>query len=174
MNSISMFIINAPMLFSGIWAIVKPWVDKKTRKKVHIIGSHYQKELEKFIDIENIPDFLGGKADSEGKFPYASSPGPWNDFGKKKLFPTNDTEIVGLRVVFPPKPSKGKALKEEAKVESDEEYSRDLCEEEHQDKVDVKEMKTFFQRTCNWSFGLNKNSLTFKSNQPYSDYDLLS
>lgn len=165
-----MFIINAPMLFSGIWAVVKPWVDKKTRKKVHIIGSHYMKELEKFIDVENIADFLGGKADSENKFPFASSPGPWNDFGKKKLFPTDEKELVGLRLVYPPKPISARPKKsiEEVKQESDEEYVKDLCEEEPVSKFDLKEMKTFFSRTCNWSFGINKNSLTFKPNQPYS------
>lgn len=38
-----MFIINAPMLFSGIWACIKPWVDEKTRAKVSIIGSDYKK-----------------------------------------------------------------------------------------------------------------------------------
>lgn len=27
----NMFIINAPMLFAGIWAIVKMWIDEKTK-----------------------------------------------------------------------------------------------------------------------------------------------
>ena len=42
---IRMYIVNAPFLFSGIWAIVKPWLDEKTRNKIHIKGSGYQKEL---------------------------------------------------------------------------------------------------------------------------------
>jgi len=44
-----MFIINAPMLFTGVWAIVKMWIDEKTREKIHILGSSYKKELLKHI-----------------------------------------------------------------------------------------------------------------------------
>lgn len=39
----SMFIINAPMLFTGIWAIVKMWIDDKTKEKIKILGSSYKK-----------------------------------------------------------------------------------------------------------------------------------
>ena len=41
----NMFIINAPMLFTGIWAMVKMWIDDKTKEKIKIIGSSYKKEL---------------------------------------------------------------------------------------------------------------------------------
>jgi len=57
-----MFIINAPMLFSGVWAIVKPWLDEKTKAKIKILGSGYKKTLLEYIDEENLPDFLGGKS----------------------------------------------------------------------------------------------------------------
>ena len=30
----NMFIVNAPMLFSGIWAVVKGFLDEKTRNKI--------------------------------------------------------------------------------------------------------------------------------------------
>jgi len=40
-----MFIINAPMLFSGVWAVIKPWIDEKTRNKITIIGSGYKEKL---------------------------------------------------------------------------------------------------------------------------------
>jgi hypothetical protein len=36
-----MFIVNAPMLFSGVWAMIKPWLDQKTRDKITIIGGSY-------------------------------------------------------------------------------------------------------------------------------------
>jgi hypothetical protein len=36
-----MFIINAPLLFSGVWAIVKGFLDERTRKKISIQGSKY-------------------------------------------------------------------------------------------------------------------------------------
>ena len=40
-----MFIINAPLLFSGIWSIIKGWLDEKTRNKITIIGSKYEPQL---------------------------------------------------------------------------------------------------------------------------------
>jgi hypothetical protein len=57
-----MYIVNAPMLFYGIWNIVKLWIDDRTKQKIHIMGSNYQKKLLEKIDAENLPDFLGGKA----------------------------------------------------------------------------------------------------------------
>ena len=40
-----LYIINAPMLFTGVWAIVKGFLDEKTRKKITIKGGSYQKDL---------------------------------------------------------------------------------------------------------------------------------
>jgi len=57
----NMYIVNAPLLFSGVWALIKPWIDEKTRNKIKILGSGYQKELFAMVDPENLPDFLGGK-----------------------------------------------------------------------------------------------------------------
>lgn len=45
-----MFIINAPMLFSGIWSMIKIWLDDKTKAKITIIGSAYKDELLKYVD----------------------------------------------------------------------------------------------------------------------------
>ena len=45
-----MFVINAPFLFTGIWAIVKGFMDEKTRNKVKIIGGSYQKPLLEAIE----------------------------------------------------------------------------------------------------------------------------
>ena len=38
-----MFVINAPMLFTGVWAVVKMWIDDKTKEKIQIFGSSYKK-----------------------------------------------------------------------------------------------------------------------------------
>lgn len=54
------FIVNAPFLFAGVWAIVKSFIDEKTRKKIQIKGGSYQKDLLEIVDAENLPDFLGG------------------------------------------------------------------------------------------------------------------
>ena len=37
----TMFIVNAPMLFTGVWAVIKGFIDEKTRQKIHIRGSKY-------------------------------------------------------------------------------------------------------------------------------------
>ena len=36
-----MYIVNAPMLFTGVWAVVKGFIDEKTRKKITIAGGKY-------------------------------------------------------------------------------------------------------------------------------------
>ncbi len=76
-----MFIINAPMLFTGIWAIVKGFLDEKTRNKIKILGGKYQKELLEVVEPENLPDFLGGNCTcSHHGGCMISDIGPWNDY----------------------------------------------------------------------------------------------
>lgn len=70
------FIINAPMVFSGVWAIAKNFLDEKTRKKIHIYGSSYKKKLLDHIDEENLPEMYGGKS-TDSVF---ADPGPWNNY----------------------------------------------------------------------------------------------
>lgn len=72
------FIVNAPMLFSGVWAVVKGFLDEKTRKKIAIKGGSYQKDLLEVVDAENLPDFLGGKCTQFGA--HRDGVGPWNDY----------------------------------------------------------------------------------------------
>lgn len=45
-----MLVINAPMTFTAIWAIIKGWLDEKTRRKISIFGGGYMKELLKFVN----------------------------------------------------------------------------------------------------------------------------
>lgn len=33
------------MLFTGIWQVIKPWLDEKTRNKITIIGGKYYSKL---------------------------------------------------------------------------------------------------------------------------------
>lgn len=82
-----MFIVNAPMLFTAIWAIIKPWLDEKTQKKITIIGSSFKEKLLELVAPENLPEFLGGTCVCEGGDCLAKNIGVWNPTGKKPLFP---------------------------------------------------------------------------------------
>jgi len=76
----TMFIINAPMMFSGIWSIIKHFIDEKTRKKILILDSKYQKELFQYAAVENLPDFLGGRVTSaDYGDPFCKEQGPWTE-----------------------------------------------------------------------------------------------
>lgn len=73
-----MFIINAPLLFSGVWAMMKPWIDEKTRAKIEIIGSKYEAKIHEHIDIFSLPDFLGGKlTEADYGVNMSREQGPW-------------------------------------------------------------------------------------------------
>lgn len=74
-----MFVVNAPMLFAGVWAVCKGFLDEKTRAKIKIIGSTFLPTLVEFIDLAKIPTFLGGQCTciANGGC-MKSNPGPWN------------------------------------------------------------------------------------------------
>jgi len=56
------FIINAPVIFTAIWAFVKPWLDPVTADKVQIIfsKSSARTALLKVIDASQLPTEYGG------------------------------------------------------------------------------------------------------------------
>lgn len=82
-----MFIINAPFLFTGAWRVISPFIDEKTRRKIHILGGSYLPRVLELVDEDKWPKELGGKCDcAEGCF--YSDVGPWNehpgdDFGEE-------------------------------------------------------------------------------------------
>ncbi|KAL2817035.1 CRAL-TRIO domain-containing protein [Aspergillus cavernicola] len=57
----TMLIHNAPWVFSGIWRIIKGWMDPVIVSKVHFTYS--AKDLNKFIDMDKLPKELGGDED---------------------------------------------------------------------------------------------------------------
>ena len=78
----NLYVVNAPMLFSGIWAIVKGFLDEKTRGKIKILGSGFLTTLQEHIPIEEIPSFMGGQCTCEHVEGGCinSNKGPWNDY----------------------------------------------------------------------------------------------
>jgi hypothetical protein len=73
-----MFVINAPMMFTSVWGMVKPLLDEVTVKKIVILGSNYKDELKKDIAEENLPEELGGTCKCEAGC-RRGDPGPWKD-----------------------------------------------------------------------------------------------
>ena len=69
----SMYVLNAGILFSGIWLIVKGWIDVKTQKKINIISGKGKEELAKIIDKDRLPLFLHGTCE----VPLRDNHGPW-------------------------------------------------------------------------------------------------
>lgn len=54
------FIINAPMSFRGVWAMVKPLLDAKTQEKIVILGANYKEALLEAIPASQLPAHYGG------------------------------------------------------------------------------------------------------------------
>lgn len=73
-----LYVINAPWGFSGVWSIVKGWLDPVTVQKIHILGSSYQKELLAQVPPENLPKSLGGTCECAGGCELSDA-GPWNE-----------------------------------------------------------------------------------------------
>jgi hypothetical protein len=77
----NMFVVNAPYLFAGVWSMVKGFLDERTRNKIKIIGSGFEKTLLEFIDAETLPTFLGGTCTcAELGGCINSNIGPWNEY----------------------------------------------------------------------------------------------
>lgn len=62
----TIMIFNAPWIFTTVWNIIKNWLDPVVASKIHFTKNI--KQLQKFVDIDNIPISLGGKNTVEGKY----------------------------------------------------------------------------------------------------------
>lgn len=75
--------VNTSYMFSFLFSMVKNFLDKKTVAKMKVLGDHYLETLLTYIDIENIPSFLGGNCKCShvpGGCIFADI-GPWNPEG---------------------------------------------------------------------------------------------
>lgn len=75
-NTGRFYIINAPYIFTTVWAVVKGWLDPVTTEKIQIIGSNSVAELGKQIPLENLPSLVGGKCECPGGCAMSDA-GPW-------------------------------------------------------------------------------------------------
>ena len=76
------FVVNSPALFTALYAVIKGFLDERTRSKVRVMGSNYQSVLLEHIDAENLPTFLGGTCTCshvEGGCMFSQA-GPWEDY----------------------------------------------------------------------------------------------
>ncbi|KAJ3333471.1 cytosolic factor, phosphatidylinositol/phosphatidylcholine transfer protein [Blyttiomyces sp. JEL0837] len=92
-----MYIINAPMLFTGVWSLVKPLLDEVTVNKINILGSNYKEKLLESIDAENLPSIYGGTCtcSSTPGGCELSDVGPWND-GSVPNYPKKEFERMQI------------------------------------------------------------------------------
>lgn len=70
-----MVVCHAPMIFTGIYNLVKGWIDEKTRKKISLVGDP-KKVLMEYVDMDNLPPFLGGTNDRT----FMDDFGPWTEY----------------------------------------------------------------------------------------------
>jgi hypothetical protein len=49
-----MFIINTPLLFRSVWAMVCPLLDAQTVSKITLLGAHSTQEMLQFVDVETL------------------------------------------------------------------------------------------------------------------------
>ena len=73
-----LYLINAPWGFSGVWSVVKGFLDPVTVNKIHILGGSYQSELLGQIPKENLPKQFGGACACSGGCEF-SDMGPWQE-----------------------------------------------------------------------------------------------
>jgi len=59
-----MYIINAPGMFTAIWKLIKPMIDKRTLTKLAVLGpGQFEEELKSIIPVEELPVWAGGQND---------------------------------------------------------------------------------------------------------------
>lgn len=73
-----LYLINAPWGFSGVFSVIKGFLDPVTVSKIHVLGSGYQSELLAQIPKANLPAEFGGSCKCAGGC-QLSDMGPWQE-----------------------------------------------------------------------------------------------
>ena len=85
-----LMICNAPMLFTGVYSMIKGWLDEKTRQKIQIVGGSYTKKLLEYVDEDQLAEFLGGKNQAK----LEDDVGPWSSY--EIVDGVNKDDVVGM------------------------------------------------------------------------------
>jgi hypothetical protein len=93
-----LYIINAPWGFSSAFSVVKKFLDPVTVKKIHILGSGYQKELLAQVPAENLPKLFGGTCECAEGCAFSDA-GPWRE--EKYLSPKKTTDDKAIEADQP-------------------------------------------------------------------------
>lgn len=59
------FFVNAPLIFLGLWRMIRSWLDPKTAEKFHVLGRDFKPKLLEYIDASQLPREYGGTNDFE-------------------------------------------------------------------------------------------------------------
>jgi len=86
-----LYLINAPWGFSGVFSVVKNFLDPVTVEKIHVLGARYQTDLLAQISAENLPKQFGGTCECEGGCELSDA-GPWNE--EKYVFPAQEKPAI--------------------------------------------------------------------------------
>lgn len=52
--------IRAPWIFNTLWYFIKGMLSARTISKVSVLGTSYQKEMQKMVDVKSLPDLVPG------------------------------------------------------------------------------------------------------------------
>nr|CAB3468361.1 unnamed protein product [Digitaria exilis] len=61
------YIVNAPYIFSACWKVVKPLLQERTRKKVHVLRGCGRDELLKIMEYSSLPHFCRREGSGSSK-----------------------------------------------------------------------------------------------------------
>ncbi|PSC67286.1 phosphatidylinositol phosphatidylcholine transfer SFH11 isoform X3 [Micractinium conductrix] len=68
-------IVNAPMSFRAIWALIKHFMDACTQAKIEVLGTNFKEELLRLVSPDQLMACYGGSNPA----PLSAEPGPWQD-----------------------------------------------------------------------------------------------
>eukprot|EP01026_Neomeris_dumetosa_P016848 TRINITY_DN16432_c0_g1_i1.p1 TRINITY_DN16432_c0_g1~~TRINITY_DN16432_c0_g1_i1.p1 ORF type:complete len:492 (+),score=55.57 TRINITY_DN16432_c0_g1_i1:112-1587(+) len=89
------FIINAPFVFKAVWAFIQPLLNPRTRGKIELNGKNYLPSLLEYVDVDSIPQYLGGTSN----YTLVDDVGPWNDPMFKKMDSVVREELVPMMLM---------------------------------------------------------------------------